>query len=489
MPRDTLGVMNTVVSFQTIRCFFSPALGGMLGLVLVFAAGSVHAANFSWTGGGGADTDFDNPDNWDLAGFPSTGDTAIFNPQGPITVTFSSPATTEGLRIQGAMDGMIPPDVLFDLGTHKYTVTGSDRFNFLVQNADATRTFRLQNGELQIDANNAIWGNGNVNDTEVILRVQEGATLRHTRNVQIGRTQSDTQTNTTTLYVEGGGKFISEWGFSMSGPGNQGTTHSNVNITGLGSTLEAKDSDRSVVMLGWDPGVATLRILDGGFLDSNQSVGVGFREQGEGVLIVSGVHVDEFLNETPSLITGDQLYIGGGRSRNDSSNPASAGGEGLAQFLDGGLGEFNSLIVYSNDSNNTKGTLHMDGGLLDVSSDGFFEEGSIFSITLNDINQTPALTVGNALTLEDPTLQVDVGGGFNGQENDVIRITEFAFLTGAFKGLADGAAFWVGNTPFEINYGTLATHSEFITLTVIPEPTSLAFLLAALSLLLMRRRV
>ena len=58
-----------------------PNSSTLIGIVAVCAgllSNPMHAAILSWSGGGGANADWNNSANWGFAGTPANGDTLIF---------------------------------------------------------------------------------------------------------------------------------------------------------------------------------------------------------------------------------------------------------------------------------------------------------------------------------------------------------------------------------------------------------------------------
>ncbi len=446
-----------------------------------------QSAPYNWIGGG--DNNFNTPGNWDPEGPPSGTDLAIFNPTGTTTVNFTSPVGTTGIQVQGSADGETQPSVLFNLNSNTYTVSGgtSERLGVFTASG-SNRTLLIQNGELNIAISaSVIWGNSNVNDItpEVTIRVQEGATLRHSTNggAGIGRTQAAGQSAKTAMYVEDGGKLIAEARFTVGGNGGDGIRNGELHITGPTSSFEAKTSDRSVILLGDGLGTGTLNVRDGGLVDSTRAIGVGYATNSTGLLSVSGVNVDNSDPEEPvftaSRILGNQLYIGGGRARDDGNNQPRAGGEGVAEFLDGGHGQFTTLLAYYNSDIDTKGTLRIDDAFVTVSGTATFEAGSVTELGLRSVEQDVLMFASNLVL--DSTLQLLIDGSFSAALHDSIHLIEYTSLTGTFAGLGEGDTFSVDGHTFSIHYA-MGDGENIIGLTVIPEPGAIAMILGAICL-------
>ncbi len=451
-------------------------------ILLIFSLAAVSAATYTWDGG--AEADYDSSASWSPTGVPGSADIAIFNPTGETIVNFSDDEFSSELRIQGEADGATQPNVTFDLGGNVYRVTsGSGRLNFLVGVADSVRSLNVKNGELSVGTGLVMWGYANVEGAETILRIQEGGVLRHTAAAGIGRTESSDRTTTAKLYIENGGKLLAENSFSIAANGGNGTSNADVFIIGPTSVMEAKASDRSVVNIGNALGHGTLRITDGGLLDSSRAIGVGFGEVGTAALTVSGVNVNNSDPENPittaSRILGNQLYIGGGRARDDGNNLPRAGGEGVAEFLDGGYGQFTTLLAYNNSVNGTKGTLRIDDAFVTVSGTATFQAGSVTELGLRSVEQDVLMFASNLVL--DSTLQLLIDGSFSAALHDSIHLIEYTSLTGTFAGLGEGDTFSVDGHTFSIHYA-MGDGENIIGLTVIPEPGTIAVILGAICL-------
>lgn len=131
-------------------------------------------------------------------------------------------------------------------------------------------------------------------------------------------------------------------------------------------------------------------------------------------------------------------------------------------------------------------------GVLTTSGDVTFEPGSSFEVellgTLSGQYDQLLMAGTAALTLGGATLSVTA-------PNPLPYGTVFPIISGwgsidssTFATLADGDAFVAGANAFQINYGTLSGYSDDVTLTVIPEPTTLGLLgVLGLAVLLRRR--
>ncbi len=117
------------------------------------------------------------------------------------------------------------------------------------------------------------------------------------------------------------------------------------------------------------------------------------------------------------------------------------------------------------------------------------QSGAIFEVELN--GTTPGtlydqllMGSGTTLTLSNPTLSVILG--FSPNLGDTFQIVSgFSTLSGSFSGLpTSGSTFTVGSTVFQIDYNT-----SDITLTVVPEPSTLGLVGLMATAILLRRRL
>lgn len=318
----------------------------------------------------------------------------------------------------------------------------------------------------------------------VVIRIEEDAILNHTGTLHLTwNGTAGTRANTGVIEVEAGGRLnVNTLGLQSQASATNATTLEARLFVNGGEVVQSGNNDTTV----GGAGTALLQVTAGGSFTSARDIFMATGETGNSTLTVSGA--DQSNNA--SLLSARRLYVGGTASE--------ARGNALAQFLNGGEGNLDRLIVYRNEADDTRGTLAINSGFVTTTGIATFEQGSIFQMTLQTANQAitehGGLTVGGDLTLDNPILDVLLGPSFNGQEDDIYQIIRFEsdlLGAGTFQGLADGDAFWVGNTPLQVHYGTLTGFEEFVTLTVIPEPAASGMVLAALTMLWAggRRRV
>ncbi len=101
----------------------SPILPRLISLIVVCAgllSVSLHAATWSWSGGGGANAYWNNSANWGFAGIPANGDTVVFPASQPDLLNTNNIAglTLNQIRFVGAGGG-------YDIRGDAFTLTNS----------------------------------------------------------------------------------------------------------------------------------------------------------------------------------------------------------------------------------------------------------------------------------------------------------------------------------------------------------------------------
>ncbi|MCX7818625.1 MAG: autotransporter-associated beta strand repeat-containing protein [Kiritimatiellae bacterium] len=128
-------------------------------------------------------------------------------------------------------------------------------------------------------------------------------------------------------------------------------------------------------------------------------------------------------------------------------------------------------------------------GIFTANANVTLQSGAFFEVELN--GTTPGtlydqllMGTGTTLTLSNPTLSVILG--FTPSLGDTFQIVSgFSTLSGTFSGLpSSGSTFNVGSTQFQIDY-----NASDITLTVIPEPSTLGLVGMIAAGILLRRRL
>lgn len=153
----------------------------------------------------------------------------------------------------------------------------------------------------------------------------------------------------------------------------------------------------------------------------------------------------------------------------------------------------------------TNATLAPGSSIESLSVSGLsMDAGSTFAYEMSDDSATGAdivvITTADALSLAGVTL--DITGADLGTWSQPAKVTLMAYqgsaISSGFTGFADDTAYFFGSNEWVLNYddtlaganyaGELGASTRFVTLTLIPEPTTPALGLLAASFLLRRRR-
>ncbi len=206
--------------------------------------------------------------------------------------------------------------------------------------------------------------------------------------------------------------------------------------------------------------------------------GAGWAKTGSGTLTLEGTHgYGGTLTVQGGTLLYNGTYTGGGLI--SVQNSATLGGTGSVA----------GVYVASG------GTLSpgLSPGVLTTSGNVTFEPGATFEVELLGTlsGQYDQLLMANTatLTLGDATLSVIA-------PNPLPYGAVFPIISGwgsidssTFSTLADGDTFVAGANTFQINYGTLSGYNDDVTLTVIPEPTTLGLFGVLGAAVLLRRRL
>jgi autotransporter-associated beta strand protein len=208
-------------------------------------------------------------------------------------------------------------------------------------------------------------------------------------------------------------------------------------------------------------------------LVDNMIVGAGTVAQiGSGTLTLSANNS----YTGPTIVSNGILRINGAHS-----------GPGLITVAGGTLGGTGSVAGAILVQSGAKLAPGASPGIFTANGDVTLDGGSTFEVELNGLAMGTeydhlAMGTGTSLTLTNPTLLVQLG--FSPAIDDTFQIVAgFLNLSGTFNGLPDDATFTTGGTEFRIDYNT-----SDITLTVVPEPSSLGLFGLLAAAVLLRRR-
>lgn len=224
-----------------------------------------------------------------------------------------------------------------------------------------------------------------------------------------------------------------------------------------------------------------IQVTNGGLLQTgtqgNRAVilGLGGSAAGFGVGTVEISGSGSLWNHTAS---GNSLYLGGNAAGEDV-------GIGTLEVDDDGVVRVANQIAVRPDSE-----LRISSGFIEAGS-LTMEEGSLFALTLaSGDHLAPRVTLDSGNF--DPggaTFQLSLATGFTADLGEVFEIVDVGFfgqITSTFDGLAEGTVIEQSGYEFQVSYSN--ENGDLFSLTVIPEPTSVALLLVGLASLLGRRR-
>lgn len=465
--------------------FRHTALGGLIAAIVLFFNWHTSAqTTFTWQENSAL---WQTEGEWDPSGGPPVaGDTARL-PGDNVTISFNADANAQFVELQS---GSLSQTTLNLLG-NALTLSGGNPS--LRINSNATNP----NNRLTIT-------NGTVS-LEERFSLQSGAVMGVNSQLIVSgpTTVFNTQWQRSIIGFFGGAEVIVEagavWNNQQLGPlgftgrpdldvglnASTGTRDGNglLRVTGTGSTFNGSTPAATALAgqprlrVGVEQGAqGAIEVLVGGTFEADV-VNFSLQSDTTGTALISG---------NGSSYTTKRTYLGGGIN---NSGTFSTGGSATMTIANGGIATTELLHVAARDST-TFGKLALDNGTLSVTgtSGALFEPGAGLEFTLHNQADPAPLTVTEGLTIADSVLGIELAPTFSASEDDVIQLVRYGSLTGTFQGLPEGTAFWVDNTPFTIQYATIIGPDSFITLTVIPEPTSLIFLGIGLAALVSRRR-
>jgi autotransporter-associated beta strand protein len=201
---------------------------------------------------------------------------------------------------------------------------------------------------------------------------------------------------------------------------------------------------------------------------------------------------------------GGAVNISGGTllANNTAGSGTGSGNITVNGGTFGGTGKVSGAVTV-----NGGGTLAPGGSIESLAVGGLTFNGdnvstSVFQYELDTAVLNGDLVVNNgALTIDpDATIQFVEGPAGTVALNSKLTLINYSgALTGTFLGYADDSIFTLGANSWQINYNDTTggsnfsseqTHSNFVTLTAVPEPGSLALSgLGALALLRRKRRI
>lgn len=454
-------------------------------LSLLAAVHGLNAAPIVWQGG--ASGDFNTGSNWVDNNAPSGTDTAVFNGEGAVTVSFSAATTSFGqLDFQGTTAFGPPseaPTLTLNLNDNEVTISENNAFSIFSTTSSGVRTAIINGGPLGEGklnlggTNNLQIGGVSVSDTNSLVRLENGVTvdLGNSGSIQVANSNSLGE-----LQIVGGSTLIQRRGGVV---GRINSANGTVTVSGAGSTWSMIGAGARLPLSIGGGAQGTLTIEDGGTVSSTGAINVGrlnnqsvAPKTGSGIVLITG---------EGSSISATEFYIGGGRGELSTAD-VLADGNGLVTFEKGASGTF-SEILRTLATDVTKGTLVIEAfdGTQVSAATATFDPNSVLSFGLSQTDANIALDVSGVLTVTDATLEVFLAPGFSASIGDSFLLASYDSLVGTFA----NSTVVIDDYTFSVDYNFNSL--SIIALTVIPEPavqTGLFGLAALLCLTVSRRR-
>jgi fibronectin-binding autotransporter adhesin len=456
-------------------------------VVLIAMPGLTKAATYTWTGGGGANTNWSSSANWGGAA-PGNNETNVTLVFPPLAAPYASHNDRNGLQVTSLT-------VTAQLGTGAYTFTG---------------TAIALNGPVTM----ASPGSGDPNLVWQIAVVLGGDATISTSGRQT-QWQAAIELADHTLTLDTGGDLvlagvISGTGNLVKNSGSALTVTAANTYTGSTTGNGGAFYIDNAAALGSDGAGTTFNAGFLGFGGETFTIseplvfnGGGIVAYGEptifGQLTLNAtIEVQTFEADTILTIGGAIVGSGGlDKSRAgllilSAPTNAYAGAttvEAGALRLASALASTNPVTVQSGGTlqgdGSSAGTISVeDGGTVapgagpgQLSSAGLsLVAGAIFAAEIDGPNaatQYDQISVGGPVTLGGATLSLTLGyAPADGQEFTLIRQRQGQPVSGTFAGLDEGATFVVAGTAFQITYQGGSGHDVVIVAGTTPTPTT-----------------
>ncbi len=442
--------------------------------IVLLAPLAVSANSTSWQTGI-TEGFFNIPGNW-TNGVPDSTFTATFGITQDTEISFTQNHSVGTLNWWSGTGSALSEDqtltLTLDLADNTFTAINIPSLSWRAPVAEGTTRRVLMKGEKDIEGvnlgifentgNSFIYvGHGSSASGNFEVVVDSGATFRTTAHLALQWDSSDTTPAAALFEVRQGGvlEVLNNRRIQIA---NSSGNDAELLVSG-GRASNQNDEVR--VAIGSNS-TGVIRVTHGGTFQSGNDILLGYGSNSTGTLSVSG---------SGSTATASSLMVGGRSS--------SGVGMGVAEFLDGGHGDFNSLYVYHTvhgPESITFGTVTFDGGTMSVLNNAVFEALSVLNITVTNVAQGAVLSADN-LTIDDVILNLSAGNTFSANLDDTIILLEYTgTLLGTFDSLPEGSIVSFGEYLAEISY--LMEGGTAIGLTVVPEPATAAALLGMLTL-------
>ncbi len=429
---------------------------------ICFAFSLVFADTITWDGG--TSGTFSDTANWIGGEVPVSTDTARFTDAGEVVVEFSTNATVDTVAFEGTELAGDPAKLTFNADGRTFTTMGS-----LILDASASdaRVFVFNGGTLAVGVTLGVNNVSALRDS-MTMEVNDGTVLTVGNQLGIGRRSIGILSIT-------GGSTLAINDQTLMGHGSSGDGR--IIVSGSGSEFNQNDgsANRNILVGFSNNGQGSVEVLAGGKMQTVRSVTIATAVGSSGSVLVSGTNSSMVAN-----VAGEGLFVGG-----RTNAGGEAGGTGLATFAFGGSGDFDVIRVFANDpSIDEIGTLvfNQSGGV--IANSATFESGSVVRFGLFEVNQAMDLTINGSLSIAGAYLEAFLEPEFVPVLGNSFSLIGYDSLAGTFAN-QDGEVL-IDGIRFAIDYSLGG--EDVIGLTVIPEPSQVALVLAAVIVLLMLRR-
>lgn len=522
-------------------------LAALLPGLLLLALPSSAVDRFWDRSDGGGDPEsgsFGTAGNWAPVGVPGDDDWIILDREAPTpyTITLDQDRVLNDTNNDTGLT-VETDQVIFDLNGHDFTL-GADQAegtrNLLLGNSSGVNSVMVIQGGGTFLANNIAMGDADNSDSTLTVQGTNTVLNFASTSTSVSDTARFAEGNSNvTLNIIDNGLVRFDNPRANFGANSNGNVTVNVSGGGTLDTTGGQSTEGLFLARAIIHGTATLNLGPGGTLLSD---GMFTARRGTAVINIDGgeaisgnaLHFSRRSELTtvlienggtwtaPTLFAGSQeaarwnprveITVTGAGSKFELTNNAnlgqvSPGTDGDPEFSYLTVADGGEFIVASDLNVRFSSRITIADGLVQANnlnvSDGVGSDFAEYVLTLGTYSdQTAPFRLiddggGSVTDLNEGNFifSLELEPGFSPQEDDVFGVLRYeGLLEGTFKDLPQGAAFWVGNIPFEIDYGeffdpgTSQGFNDIITLTVIPEPGTLALVMGTAGLLLLHRR-
>lgn len=343
------------------------------------------------------------------------------------------------------------------VGENSVLNISGDFFRVGIQQSDDVVTVE-DGGTINLDGTALRVGDDGTAEATLILR--DGGNLQKTGG---GVNRVGAGNGNGTIRVEAGGQMVLSTQLRV---GDTSGATGTLLVTGENAMADINQ----VIRPGFNGGTGFVTVEEGGFVTTS-NVRAAEGSGGTGTIVVTGQ--DSLLESTGHFVLGGEV--------------AEIGGTASLLVSDSGLVTAEDEFVVWDGSR-----VDVDNGRIET-----FElqmrSGSELGLTLHTGLFDSPIFVGDEFigdgntSLDGVTFDLDLAGGFDADLEEVFGVLRYyGELSGQFVGLDQGDVITVNGFEFQIDYGSGL--DDFISLTVIPEPTSAGLACLALLAWCFRRR-